>query len=52
MPLHFPLPRGRGTDYIREASPLLNSPLVFSLLKKEGDIKKRGFAPLGSKVFD
>jgi hypothetical protein len=34
--IHFPLIRGRGSSYIREASPLFDSPLVaLSFLGKE-----------------
>jgi len=39
--------RGRGNGYIREASPLFDSPLVSLFLKGEGEeILERGFAPL------
>jgi len=43
----LPLKKGKGEDYIREASPLLDSPLVSLSFKGEGEgYKKRGFAPL------
>jgi len=42
----FPLIRGRGNSYIREASPLFDSPLASTSWKGEKDIRKRGFAPL------
>jgi len=32
----FPLTRGRGINYIREASPLFNSPLVYTPEKERG----------------
>jgi len=39
--------RGRGNGYVREASPLFDSPLVLLSLKGEGEeFWKRGFAPL------
>jgi len=39
--------RGRGNGYIREASPLFDSPLVSLSLKGEGDLfLKEGLAPL------
>jgi len=44
--------RGRGTGYIREASPLFNSPFVALPFKGEGEeIIKRGFAPLRHPVY-
>jgi len=42
----FPLSRGRGTGYIREASPLFDSPLVSLSFKEEGEgILKEGRNP-------
>jgi len=39
----FPLSRGRGNGYIREASPLFDSPLASTSWEGEGeDFVKRG----------
>jgi len=43
----FPLVRGRGNGFIREASPLFDSPYsIFSFQGEGGEILERGFAPL------
>jgi len=40
--------RGRGMGYIREASPLFDSPFSISLLQRRGGLFcKRGKIPLG-----
>jgi len=45
----LPLIKGKGAGYVREASPLFNSPLISLSLKGEGEgILERGFAPLTS----
>jgi len=45
--LTLPLIRGRGNIYIREASPLFNSPLMYVSLKERGrNFVERGEAPL------
>jgi len=42
----LPLDEGKGEAYIREASPLFDSPAIFPPLKGEGDIIEEGLAPL------
>jgi hypothetical protein len=43
----FPLARGRGNGYIREAKPLFDSPLVsLSLIRRGGFIIEEGLTPL------
>jgi len=47
----FPLIRGRENSYIREASPLFDSPLASTSWKRGKDIRKRGFLPHKNFVF-
>jgi len=51
LPLLSPSPdKGGGTFYIRGASPLFDSPLVFSLFKRDGEEILEGASPLHSSL--
>jgi hypothetical protein len=46
------LARGRGIGYIIEASPLFDSPLVYSLSKERGEgYSLKGWSPLKLPLF-
>jgi len=47
----FPLVRGRGNGYKREALPLFDSPLILANLKERHKIAEEGLTPLLSTTF-
>jgi len=54
IPLYppFPLLRGRGNGYVREATPLFDSPSIFLLGKERGRIGFERASPLQATLIN